>query len=58
VLIQYFRGDVIPGWASITLPVFFFGALQLICLGIIAEYLGKIYNEIKGRPRFILKEKI
>lgn len=54
-LIQSFKGHVIPGWASIVLPIFFFSGLQMICIGLIGEYLGKIYQEIKARPRYIIE---
>ena len=43
----------IPGWASTVLPIYFIGGVQLLCIGILGEYLGKIYNEIKARPRYI-----
>ncbi len=50
-----FRGTV-PGWTSITLPVYFISGVQIFCIGIIAEYLGKIYSEIKARPRYIIEK--
>lgn len=43
----------IPGWASTVLPIYFIGGVQLLSIGIIGEYLGKIYKEIKARPRYI-----
>jgi glycosyltransferase involved in cell wall biosynthesis len=46
----------VKGWASIILPIFFLGGIQLIFLGIIGEYIGKIYIETKRRPLFIIKE--
>ncbi len=51
-------GRSVPGWASITLPIYFLGGVQLLALGIIGEYLGKIYLETKGRPRFHIEEEI
>jgi len=56
-LYQNFTGNTIPGWASIVIPVFVFSGIQMICLGIIGEYLGKIYEEIKDRPRYIIEKK-
>ncbi|MDD5571378.1 MAG: glycosyltransferase family 2 protein [Bacteroidales bacterium] len=53
-----FQGEAVRGWASTVIPLFFFGGLQMICLGIIGEYAGKIYKEIKARPRFIIEEEI
>lgn len=48
----------VPGWASTVLPILFFGGLQMISLGIIGEYLGKIYHEVKERPRFIIEKEL
>lgn len=51
-------GKDIPGYASIIISVLFIGGIQLITIGILSEYVGKIYLEIKDRPRYIIKEKI
>lgn len=50
------RNEGVPGWASTVLPVYFIGGIQIFCVGIIGEYLGKIYQEVKGRPMFIIEE--
>lgn len=50
-------GDTVAGWASTTCIVCFVGGVQLICMGIISEYVGKIYMETKARPRYIISEK-
>ncbi|AQZ50693.1 glycosyltransferase family 2 protein [Martelella mediterranea] len=50
--------STVPGWASIVLPLLWLGGLQIFCMGIIGEYVGKIYLEVKRRPRFIIDEKI
>lgn len=50
-------GSTVAGWASMTCIVCFVGGVQLICLGIIGEYIGKIYMEAKGRPRYIISER-
>lgn len=51
-------GKDVPGYASIITAVLFMGGVQLICLGIIAEYISKMYLEIKDRPKYIIREKI
>lgn len=56
-LISYFAGCVVPGWASSTISVCFLGGIQLVSLGVIGEYVGKIYLETKRRPRFIISER-
>ena len=50
--------DTSPGWASLMCLTAFIGGLVLLSLGIIGEYVGKIYEEIKGRPTFIVAEEI
>ncbi len=50
-------GNSVPGWASTTCIVCFIGGIQLICLGVIGEYIGKIYMEVKARPRYIISER-
>lgn len=45
----------VPGWASTLLPLLFVGGIQILCLGVIGEYLGKIYIETKGRPRYFIE---
>lgn len=50
----FFSGRTIPGWVSTVVPFYFLGGLQILCIGIIGEYLGKIYKEVKRRPRFII----
>lgn len=56
-IISALCGDTVAGWASTTCIVCFVGGVQLICLGIIGEYIGKIYLETKGRPRYIISER-
>ena len=50
-------GETVAGWASTTCIVCFVSGVQLMCLGIIGEYIGKIYLETKGRPRYIISER-
>lgn len=51
-----FTDKVIPGWTSTVLPMYFLGGIQLLALGVIGEYLGKLYIETKSRPRFFIEE--
>ncbi|MFN9589063.1 MAG: glycosyltransferase family 2 protein [Bacteroidota bacterium] len=55
-IIGYFYGHAVSGWASIIATVAFFGGLQLMILGIIGLYIGKIYMQGKNRPHYIVKE--
>ena len=50
-------GRAVSGWASMTSIICFVSGVQLICLGIIGEYIGKIYMESKQRPRYIISER-
>ena len=56
-LITAICGKAVPGWASMTCIVCFVSGVQLVCLGIIGEYIGKIYLETKERPRYIISER-
>ena len=58
IAVRLFTQDAIPGWASTVLPIYFLGGIQLLCLGIIGEYLAKIYSETKRRPRYIIEKMI
>ena len=52
-----FMGNTVSGWASMVCIVCFMGGIQLLCLGVIGEYVGKIYLETKHRPRYIISER-
>ena len=54
----YLTDRTIAGWFSTVLPFYFLGGIQILCIGVIGEYLGKIYKEVKRRPRFIVDERI
>jgi hypothetical protein len=58
VVISALRGDVVPGWASTVLPIYVLGGLQIMTIGLVAEYIGKIYSEVKQRPRFISEQEL
>lgn len=55
---RFFTENAVPGWASTVLPMYLLGGIQIFCIGIIGEYLGKIYKETKARPRFIIERVI
>lgn len=50
-------GNTVSGWASMMSVVCFVGGIQLVCLGVIGEYIGKIYTEAKARPRYIISDR-
>lgn len=55
-IVARFFFDTVTGWASTVIPIYFLGGVQLLCIGILGEYVGKIYKEVKQRPRFIIEE--
>ncbi len=55
-MVEVLTGNVVAGWASTICIVCFMGGIQLLCLGVIGEYIGKIYMESKARPRYIISE--
>ncbi|MCR5675952.1 MAG: glycosyltransferase family 2 protein [Lachnospiraceae bacterium] len=55
-LVRYFTGHTITGWTTTVLSVWAIGGLMMISLGVIGEYIGKIYLESKGRPRYIIAD--
>lgn len=56
VLASYLLGRLAPGWSSLLLSIWFIGGVQLLSIGILGEYIGKIYKETKQRPRYIIEE--
>lgn len=57
-LIQKIIGNTVSGWTFLTISIWFIGGLQMISIGIIGEYIGKVYNETKQRPRYIISENL
>ena len=53
-----YTGVTVSGWTSIVASIWMIGGIQMLCLGIIGEYIGKIYNETKKRPRYIISKVI
>lgn len=56
-VISYFLSSTVAGWASIVAIICFFGGAQILCIGVIGEYIGKMYMETKARPRYIISER-
>lgn len=55
-LISYFAGNVVPGWTSLMLSIWLLGGLQLLAIGMVGLYIGKIYMEVKHRPRYNIEK--
>ena len=55
-LISYFAGWAVSGWTAIVCSIWLFGGLQMLCLGVVGGYVGKIYSEVKARPRYRVEE--
>ena len=56
-IVAYFLNSTVAGWSSIIAIICFFGGIQILCIGVIGEYIGKIYMETKARPRYIISKK-
>ncbi len=57
-LISFFSGSSVAGWASQMCSIWFLGGLQMLCIGIVGTYVGKIYSEVKARPRFLIDKTV
>jgi len=57
-LLAYFRGNTIPGWASLIIAVMILGGTQLLAIGLLGEYIAKLFTESKKRPRYLIKNSI
>ena len=57
-LYEKFVGHTPPGWAGTVIPIYFLGGVQIVFVGIVGEYIGKIYKEVKARPRYIKDEEL
>lgn len=54
-IVDKIQGNTIPGWTSLMISIWMIGGIQLIGIGFIGEYIGKIYGESKKRPRYIIE---
>lgn len=57
-VIRKLTGNTVPGWTFLSISIWFIGGIQMISIGIIGEYIGKMYQETKQRPRYIIEEKL
>lgn len=55
LFVKLFTDHALPGWASTTLPIYALGGVQLLSLGLVGEYVAKIYMEVKRRPRYLIE---
>lgn len=58
LFVKFFTNDAVPGWATITVSILFFNAIQLMGIGILGEYIGRIFEEIKHRPLYLVARHI
>ena len=58
VVAKLFTGHTVPGWTSIMVAVLFLGGVQLLALGVIGEYVGRVYEEVKRRPLYLVDERV
>ncbi|MBM4195874.1 MAG: glycosyltransferase family 2 protein [Gammaproteobacteria bacterium] len=56
--IRFGTDSAVPGWASTVIPMYFLGGMQLLCIGVVGEYLARVYLEVKHRPRYFIDERI
>lgn len=56
VLTPYLTGNAIVGWTAIVCSVWLLGGVQLLCIGVLSDYIGRIYNEVKNRPRHLTEK--
>lgn len=54
-LISYLCGVAVPGWTALISSIWLLGGIQMLCIGVVGEYVGKIYSEVKSRPRYIVE---
>lgn len=55
-IVSYFTGNAVAGWTAIICSIWLLGGIQLLCIGVVGEYIGKIYSEVKARPRYKIEE--
>lgn len=55
-LVSYFTGNAVAGWTAIVSSIWLLGGIQLLCIGVLGGYIGKVYSEVKARPRYKIEE--
>ena len=55
---KFIKHSTVPGWATIVVSIGFISGVQILCMGIIAEYLGQLFQEVKARPRYIIEKQV
>lgn len=58
IYVKLFGDGSVPGWASIVVPMTFLGGIQLFTLGVVGIYIGKIFDEVKHRPKYFIEKEI
>ena len=56
ILGSLLNGNTVAGWPTLMVLISFFGGAQILCIGVVGEYVGKIYNETKHRPRYVIED--
>lgn len=56
VIVEAYQGGTVPGWASTTVSVLFLGGVQLLTIGLLGEYLGRVFEQVKNRPIYFVRE--
>ncbi len=56
IYVKYVIQDAVPGWTTLTASVLFLGGIQLVGIGIVGEYVGRVFEEVKQRPLYIISE--
>lgn len=57
-LASYFFGYTVPGWTAIVFSIWLLGGIQMLCIGVVGEYIGKIFSEVKRRPRYYIEKEV
>ena len=58
IIAKYTGTFMVPGWATIVVVMGFIGGIQILCIGIIGEYIGQLFQEVKARPRYIIEKEL